>query len=184
VKKAKPAASKPQAALKLKSQPPSSKPQSRPVIVFARQPEALSLVHRALEDYRRRYERGDGEALLLAIDLYLESFTAPKWMADGFFDAISRWLDCRAATLDKAFNVQQIGKHLDQQRERERLRPIIMLELVRLRQRNGAPMDMRTFARVGVDIGKSGSYVRNVYYEEASAPWRKLLRHFRVERRS
>jgi hypothetical protein len=178
MKKAKPAG-----ARGSKSPPPSSKPQLRPVLVFA--PDAAPLVHRRLEDLRRRFERGDGEALLLALDLYLASFSVPKWMAAGFFDAMSKWLDYRAATLDQAFNVRRpIGKHLEPQRERERLRPLIMLEIARLQQRYRANINGRTFARVGDYIGKSGSYVRDVYYEDASEPWRKLLRHFRVERKS
>jgi hypothetical protein len=185
MKKAKPAASKPQAARGSKPSSASSKPQPRPAIVYARQPEARPLVRRALEDYRRRYERGDGEALLLAIDLYLETFKVPKWMADGFFEAMTKWINHQAATLDEAFNVRRsVGKHLDRRRERERLRPWIMLEIARLQQRYRANIDGSSFAQVGDYIGKSGSYVRDVYYEDASLPWRNLLRHFRVERKS
>jgi hypothetical protein len=58
----------------------------------------------------------------------------------------------------------------------------ILLEITRLVQQ-GAPIDARTFARVGDEIGKkSASYVSAVYYEPASAGWRKLLRHFRIRR--
>jgi hypothetical protein len=57
-----------------------------------------------------------------------------------------------------------------------------MMRLVHLQQQN-KPMDDRTFARVGDEIGKSPSFVRAVYYEPASAGWRKLLHHYRLIRR-
>jgi len=154
----------------------SPEPQARPDLIFARQPEALPLVLRQLQDYHRRYQGGDRAALLLALDLFLECFNAPKWIANGFFDAMSDWLAYRAATLDEAFGVQRTGEHIDQHREREALRPLIMLRLAELQQQENAPIDSGTFARVANEIGKSTSYVSGVYYERASSGWRKLAK--------
>jgi hypothetical protein len=165
---------------KSKQAPPKS--QGRPRLVLGRSPEAVPLIHRQLEAYRRRYERGDGEALLRALDVCLSCFRgSPDWVADAFFRAMSDWLAYRAATLDEAFGVQRKGEHIAQRRQREELRPEIMLEIARLAQQ-GKPMDDRTFARVGAQIGKSPSYVSALYYESASDAWRKLLRHFRIRR--
>jgi hypothetical protein len=153
------------------------------VLIIGRsdKPSVRLLINRQLEAYRQRYQRGDGAALLRALDLWLDCFRGPRaWIADEFFDAISRWL--AGATLDEAFRVQRApGEHVDQRRERKALRPRIMLEIARLVQQ-GAPLDARTFGRVGEEIGKSASYVSAVYYEPESAGWRKLLGHFHVRR--
>jgi hypothetical protein len=151
------------------------------VIVPGRSPKTKPLSDRALEAYRRRYQRGDSAALLRALDLWLDCFRGPPaWIADEFFDAISRWL--AGATLDEAFRVQRVpGEHVDRRRQREDLRPRIILEVTRLAQQN-APMDDRTFGRVGDEIGQSAGYVRTVYYESESVGWKNLLRHFHVRR--
>jgi len=154
-------------------------PQARPKFIFARQPGALPLVHRQLETFHQRYQRGDYVALLLALDLFFECFSAPKWIADAFFDAMSDWFAYRAATLDEAFRVRRSGKHIVQRRERERLRPAIMLRVAQLHQQ-GQPIDMGTFAQVAEEIGKSSGYVSRVYYERASAGWRKILQKLQV----
>jgi len=156
-------------------------PQARPVLIFGNAPEALPLIAQQLESYRRRYERGDGEALLLALDVCAGCRLAPpKWAADAFFDAMSNWLAYRAATLDEAFRVRRSGKHIEQRREREALRPAIMLRVAQLHQQQDKPIDPKTFADVADEIGKSTSYVSKVYYEPASAGWRKLLQKWRV----
>jgi hypothetical protein len=165
-----------------KNKQASSKPQARPVLVLGRSREAAPLIHRQLEVYRRRHQNGDGEALLLALDVCLSCFRgSPDWVADEFFRAMSDWRAYRAATLDEAFGVRRAHKHIAQRREREALRPAIMLRLAHLQQQN-APMDARTFARVGEEISKSASFVSSVYYQSESAAWRKLLHHFRIRR--
>ena len=155
--------------------------QARPVLIFGRSPEAKPLIDHQLEAYRRRYHRGDSAALLHALDLWLECFCGPPtWIADEYFNAISEWR--AGATLDEAFRVQHAkGEHVVQRRKREVLRPAIMLEIARLEQQ-GAPIDFRTFGRVGDEIGKSASYVSKVYYERKSASWRKVLSHLRIRR--
>jgi hypothetical protein len=98
------------------------KPQARLVLIFGRSPEARPLIDRQLEVYRRRYQRGDSAALLRALDLWLDCFRGPPaWIADEFFDAISKWL--AGATLDEAFRVQRVpDEHGKQRRERKDLR--------------------------------------------------------------
>jgi hypothetical protein len=182
---AKPQSSKRQPPKSSKQQPPkqqSAKPPAAPRIIFGPTPEGVPLVHRLLEDYRRRYECGDGEAFLYACDVFFTTFQSPKWMRDACFRIVSDWLSHRAATLDDAFGVKRSSKHIAQHREREALRPIIVLELIRLQQAENLSVDA-AFLRVGAQINKSSSYVRAVYYERASAGYRGLAALFRhVER--
>jgi len=156
-------------------------PQARPVLIFGNTPEALPLIIRDLEIYRRRHRRGDGTAVLLAIELCAVSHVAPpNWAAEAFFHALSDWLAYRAATLDAAFGVDRSGEHIEQSREREALRPAIMLRIAQLHQQGNKPIDAGMFALIGNEVGKSASYVSKVYYDRASAGWRKILRKLRV----
>src|SRR5262249_12611345 len=133
------------------------------------------------EIYRRRHRRGDGTAVLLAIELCAVSHVAPpNWAAEAFFHALSDWLAYRAATLDAAFGVDRSGEHIEQSREREALRTAIMLRIAQLHQQGNKPIDAGMFALIGNEVGKSASYVSKVYYDRASAGWRKILRKLRV----
>jgi len=157
-----------------------SPPQARVPFVFGRTPEAMPLVHRLLKSYQRRYERGDRTALLQALDLCLDCFHgSPNWVADATMDAIRRWLAYEAATLDEAFGVKRSGKHINSLREREALRPAIMMRVIQLHQQ-GEAIGSDTFAKVGKEIGRSEPYVRAIYYEAASAAWQKVLRKMRI----
>jgi hypothetical protein len=147
----------------------------------------VTRTHQLFEFYRRRFEAGDREAGLLALLTFHDVFLSPAWLAEMVCRAIYDWLAYRAATLDAAFGVPKRpgakgkGKRARQRAERERLRPLIVLELVRLQQQENAPMDNRTFERVGNEINKSAAYVSRVYYEVASAGLRKLAPHLRPE---
>jgi hypothetical protein len=149
----------------------------------------VSLAHRLLEFYRRRFEAGDREAGLRALLVFHDVFLSPAWLAKMVRQAISDWLAYRAATLDEAFGAPKRrgakkgeGKHVRQRAERERLRSAIVFELERLQQQENAPMDNRTFERVGNEINKSAAYVSRVYYEVASTGLRKLAPHLGLER--
>jgi hypothetical protein len=149
----------------------------------------VQLVYKLLELYRRRFEAGDREAGLRALRVFHEVFLSPAWLAEMVCRAISDWLVYRAPTLDEAFGVPKRpgtkkgkGKRAQQRRERERLRSAIVFELVRLQQQEKAPMDNRTFERVGEKINKSPGYVSRVYYEVASMGLRELALHLGLER--
>jgi hypothetical protein len=157
-------------------------PQARPVVIFGRSREAVPLVRREIEALHQRYQRGDGEALLLALDLWLECYRGPpQWIANGFFDGMSRWLSYEAPTLDAALGVhrKRAGKHVEQLREREALRPRIVLRIAQLAQQ-GQPIDGNLFSTVAVEVGRSTAYVSKLYYEKASAGWRKLLPKIKI----
>jgi hypothetical protein len=136
-----------------------------------------------MKGYQKRFENGEDAALLHALDVWLDCFKGPPaWIANGFFDAISKFHV--GATLDEAFGVKRVsGKHVDQWRRREALRVPVMFEIAYLVQR-GAPIDARTFARVGELVGRSPSDIARIYYEPASAAWRKLLRNWLISDKS
>jgi hypothetical protein len=159
-------------------QPPSA----RPILVLGRSREAMPLICRQLDFYRRRYAKGDHTALLRALDLWLSCCLGPpKWIADGFYAAWTKWLKYEAPTLDAAFDIQRrsLGKHVNTQRERERLRSYIVHRVERLRQR-GMALDVRLFDEVGTEIDRSASFVSGVYYENASAGLRLILRKMKI----
>jgi hypothetical protein len=132
-----------------------------------------------LEDCRKRYVRGDRAALLEALDFWLACCIGPPaWIAHEFHAAWAEWL--RGSELSDAFGVKQPrGQHHESQRERMRLVPRIMFQVEVLRQQ-GMPLDVRLFSIAGADIGKSASYVRDQYYDEANAGLRRMLERMRV----
>jgi hypothetical protein len=159
-------------------------PQTRPVLVLQASPSTLPLIARLLDSYCRRYRRGDKTALLLAIDTCAAyCIPLPPWAAEAIMCAIRDWLVYRVATLDEAFSVARRGKHVAAAREREALRPIIMLRIGQLYWL-GEPLDQGTFTTVAEEIGKSVSYVAAIYRERASSGWRKTIKSFHISRKS
>jgi hypothetical protein len=85
----------------------------------------------------------------------------------------------RAGTLDEAFGVTRPkGKHTGKRATRERLRPRVVLCVLKLHEE--MPLDEALFERVGAKLEISGSLARTIYYEPATGPWRKLLRNFEI----
>ena len=150
-------------------------------LVLGRSAPAMPYLRCLLDLYRRRYQQGDREALLHALDAWLSCCQGPPtWIADGFSAGWTKWVQYEAPTLDAAFGVKWTpGRHLEKQREREKLRIPILLRAEHLRQQ-GMPVDIRLFELVGAEIGQSGSFVSTVYYEKASERWRKILRKIRI----
>lgn len=160
-------------------------PAERPRFELGRTRAAMPLIARQLEIYRHRYDRGDHAALLRALDLWLSCYQGPPaWIADAFFKAWLKWLRYEAPTLDAAFGVQRpVGKQFNKQREREDLRPFIVLE-VEARRQQGMPLDVRLFELVGAEINKSAGYVSKMYYDKASSGWRLIAQSMSVTRLS
>ncbi|HKA41241.1 MAG TPA: hypothetical protein VKF40_04540 [Burkholderiales bacterium] len=140
-------------------------------------------LHRFLGARQREYKQGDGEALLLALAVWLECCKGPPtWIADGFWAAWRKWDAYEVTTLDAAFDVQpRTEKQRKKLHEWNALRSRILAQIEQARRR-GIPVDIRLFERIGADIGRSGAFVSRVYYDEASAPWRELLRRIRPAR--
>jgi hypothetical protein len=152
-------------------------------------PKAAPLIHRLLEVYRRRYQNGDRVALLQALDICLRCYqNPPDWVANKLLYAMAEWFSYRAATLDEAFGVRRVSKHIAQRREREDLRPYIVAAVTQLvqppkRGKPRKPLNTGVFVRVAEEIKKSPSYVSTVYYGDESADLRKVFGGFRIRRR-
>ena len=100
----------------------------------------------------------------------------PTWIADAFCAAWTKWVEYQVVSLDAAFGMRRrTEKRRKKLREWEVLRSPILVK-VELLRRQGMPVDIRLFEHVGDDIGRSGSFVSRVYYEQASRSWRKILR--------
>ena len=152
-----------------------------PTLMLGRSAEAMPALCGLLDLYRRRFEKGDYAALLDALFAWLSSCQGPPaWIADAFCEKLLDWFEHRAPTLDAAFGVKRPrGKHLKALRERQDLRGPILTRIEDLRRR-GMRVDIRLFDLVGEEIGKSGSFVADVYYEDASVLWQKVFRKLKI----
>jgi hypothetical protein len=138
---------------------------------------AIPDLRRYLDSCRRRYEQGDREALLEALDAWLECCKGPPaWIADGFYAGWTKWRRYEVRSLGAAFGVRQLTeKRRKKLHAEEALRSYIMLRIEQLRRRNIA-IGIDLFDQVGAEINKSGTFVSRVHYAEASAGWRKIAR--------
>jgi len=163
--------------------PPSQQPSSakRPILIFP-SAKTMPALCRELESCRRRYAQGNHVAVLEALWAWLSWCQGPPdWIVKGFLAALMKWFRGEVLTLDAAFGIKRPpGEHADVRHERDRLRPFIVFEVEALRQQK-VPIRVAC-DRVGADIGHGGGYVKDVYYERASAEMRECLRAFRVRR--
>ena len=160
-------------------QPPSVK---RPILVSP-SAKTMPYLNYHLEWCRRRCEQGDHMELLNALWAWLSWCKGPpNWIVNGYHAAMMKLVRGEALTLDAAFGIKRRppGEHTDDQIERNRLRPFIVFEVEALKQQK---VPIRAACdRVGADINHGGGYVKEVYYEPASAELREMLRAFRVRR--
>jgi hypothetical protein len=138
-------------------------------------PDWPAAANRALELCHERYDHGDKGALLDAVEILLNG-GSPPWVREAFAAAWSNYRQYEAVTLDEAFGVERPkGSHPKRARERETLRPQIMLRVYEL-HRQGAPLDLRTFAQVGEELGIDAKTVARIFGEPESDALRELLR--------
>ena len=161
-----------------------TKPPSQGYAIHNRDPVMMPLAHLWLEKFRRDYEKGDRTALLRALDLWLSSFRGPPaWIANAFFEAITKWLSYQAPTLDAAFGVRRTTKQNKARREREAMRFRVMVRIAQLAQR-GHPIDGKLFADVGEEINRSASYVSRIHYASDSVSWQELFKNLSISDKS
>jgi len=142
--------------------------------VWGRSPAGVQMAHKRLAVLKRQFECGNRKALLEALDLWLDTFQGPpRWIADGFFYALSRWILREVPTLDAAFGVHSPTAYLAAQHRRETLRAKIIYEVSRLSQQ-GMPRDIRLFELVAERVGWSSGYVLKVYGDRGSAVWKQM----------
>jgi hypothetical protein len=143
----------------------------------------MPYLNRYLAWCRRRYERGDHIAVLEALHAWLTwcHGRPPDWIVEGYHAALMKWFSREAPTLDAAFGVRRSpGEHTNDTDERDRLRPFVMFEVEALRQQK-VPLRV-AFDRLGADVGHGGGFVKDLYYDKASAGMLKFLRALRVRK--
>lgn len=145
--------------------------------VFGHDRAAWPVVCLYLEQLRRKYEHGDREALLEALDVCCRGrWYPPVWVASGFVNAYEAWRSYKVPTLAAAFGVVRHydSKQLERLREHEEVRAFVVAQTERLRRR-GKSVGKSLFGQVGEKIGRGATFVSEVLYEPASAALRKLL---------
>jgi hypothetical protein len=147
----------------------------------------LVLIHRGnqlaeqlLEHLRKRFEAGETETLLDAVDICARcAMPLPLWAAEEFCACYVSWAQFEVRTLDEAFGVPRKGVHAARRKHREWLRLQITLRVSEL-QDEGMPTDEALFEQIGADLGIGGSTAREIFYEPATKVWRKLLPNFEI----
>jgi len=155
--------------------------QGRHIAVLGRDPAVMPFVWFQLEQLRRRHEKGDPEAALEALEIWLDCFIGPPaWAADAFVRGWRKWRAFEAPTLGAAFGViRRSGKQLESLREHEEIRARVLFQIERLHRR-GRPIGGALFAEVGEEIGRSASYVSDLFYDPASDALKKVLQKIRI----
>lgn len=105
-----------------------------------------------VDNLRVLYERGDGYALLQAIERVLPD-DCPEWIVDGFVAALHDYERAYARTLDEAFNVSRpAGKHWDAivREERHAIKVAGYLATLIV---GGAPRSNATLDRAAIRFG-------------------------------
>jgi len=150
-------------------------------VVWGWLPEAVPAVRCHLEALRIKFERGEREALLDAIDLCLRcDCKPPYWVRGAGITAIEKWKSYEVRTLGEAFGVPpHVSKHLDDQRKRDALRWRVIARVEQLRQQ-GMPVDVRLFNIVDAEINQGAGYASKLYYDKASSGLRKILRNLKI----
>jgi hypothetical protein len=122
-----------------------------------------------------KFAAGDNQALLEAIDFSARAGTPiPLWAVDAWCERYLDWRMFRARMLDGAFGIARKGRRLAQSRQREYLKPLVVLEVLKLHEREGLPIDDGLFARVGEKLEIGASTASDLYYA-ADNPWREFL---------
>lgn len=115
-----------------------------------------------------RYRDGDADALLEALNLCtcLEDSPMPGWVADGVNDALFKYHEFEAKTLDEAFDVsRKKGMHLNKERNNIAQKGRIAGEVLRAK-RNKTSVTDELFAEIGTKMNMTGSKVKRLYYED------------------
>jgi hypothetical protein len=140
-----------------------------------------TLTKRYVEECHKRFNAGEGEALLDAIDGCARSGMAlPPWAAEAFCAHYVSRAQYGAATLDEAFGVKRKGKHLESARRHKWLQKRVAFCALQLRAEEGLTIDTELFERIDTVLGIGTS--RKIYYEPATVAWRKLLRNLKISR--
>ena len=128
----------------------------------------------AIEECRKRFEAGEANALLDALDYCARSGSAmPLWLAEAFCTRYDKWLRYDAKTLDQAFGVERKGERIPDRRVRGSLKAPVAWEVIRLHKQEKLPIDEALFERVGKRLKIPMGTARDIYYTDNS--WRRFF---------
>jgi hypothetical protein len=150
-------------------------------LVWGWSPKADPAIRNCLEALRVKFERGEHEALLIAIDVCMRcDCKPPYWVRGGWLAAIAKWDSHAVRTLGEAFGVpSRVSEHLDDQQKRNALRWRVVARVEQLRQQR-MPVDVRLFSVIDTEIGQGAGYASKLYYDEESRGLRKIIRNLKI----
>jgi hypothetical protein len=152
-------------------------PQARPTEAEQRE-LGRALFQALLADFRKRYENGDKSALLDIVDAHLRTGRkVPLWTAQPFCDAWLDYVDGRVRTFDEALGLPPPLKNrsFEARKKYNRLRPRVVYQVVKLNTMENKPIDGELFAKVGRELGISGSTASRLYYDKAGKLLQKIF---------
>jgi hypothetical protein len=135
------------------------------------------LTLRVVEERHKQFGAGEDWALLDAVDFCARAgVVMPEWLAEAFCQRYLDWHLFQAKTLADAFGVARSKReHAKKRADRERLKPRVVLEVLRQRRKDETlAIDEELFRRVGEVLNISGGQANKIYYDSANH-WRKPL---------
>ncbi len=126
----------------------------------------------ALEDYRRRFEAGNGAALLSAIAFCgQQHIPMPRWLVETFYSRWSSWNRFQSRTLDEAFGVESPkGWRFGAQRRYSHLEPFVHCYILE-EKKKGRAVDESLFEDVGQRFNIAKTLVSEYYYRSQKRPY-------------
>jgi hypothetical protein len=122
---------------------------------------------RLVQDCRKRFEAGEAEALLDAVDRCARTGTAmPLWLAEAFCSRYIAWRTYQHKTLDQAFGVDRKSERISERRKREMLKARVAVEVDTARRQEKLPIDEALFERVGKSLKIKPGTARDIYYKD------------------
>ena len=97
----------------------------------------------------------------------------PIWLSNAYSSSYVAWLKYQVKTLDQAFGVQRKGQRIPGRRERELLKPRVVIEVDKLHRQQGLPIDEALFELVGEALQIKPGMARDIYYTDNG--WREFI---------
>jgi hypothetical protein len=149
------------------------------VIISSASEEGREKLAEHLEAYRKSFENDkDDVKLLLAAQLCLYfEIVPPVWVKDNFSSRLWRWYWYDTETLDQAFKVVRPRAHTKRRREREEYRRLVIYRVAQERRQWPPKTPISAiFSAVDKAFGFGRGLTKQIFYEPASRPYRKLFR--------
>jgi hypothetical protein len=142
------------------------------------QPQWLKAIMKILAEHRRRFERGDENALMDGICDFVLAFSfayGHDWLGAHFATRWAQYTLGIAETLEAAFRTTRPRKpQANAARRNERLRCAVVFAVCHLQRTERAKLNKDTFDRVGEKLKISGDLAGKIFRSPASKELRRL----------